>query len=82
MNYLFLLPQSMLDKLESCGKLSLPHCTLAKITEEKRTHLTSTKTKIPKKGVSSTLIPNTTTPTPPKNSLHALIWSPHHKTST
>ena len=36
MNYLFLLPQSMLDKLESCGKLSLPHCTLAKITEEKK----------------------------------------------
>ena len=55
----------MLDKLESCGKLSLPHCTLAKITEEKRTHLTSTKTKIPKKGVS----------------FHALIWSPHQKTS-
>jgi len=35
MTYLFLLPQSMLDKLESCGKLSLPHCTLAKIKEEK-----------------------------------------------
>ena len=26
----------MLDKLESCGKLSLLHCTLAKITAEKK----------------------------------------------
>ena len=36
MKYLFLLPQSMLDKLESCGKLSLPHCTLAKMTAAKK----------------------------------------------
>ena len=39
MKYLFLLPQSMLDRLESCGKLSLPHCTLAGIKAGKKDSL-------------------------------------------